>query len=415
MLTMSALPRLINCPASAVLARAENASAYADAGHDEHAELAQLDNLPPEYAHLVPADARSEVKVAYDVLARTGRIIGEGDGRGYGVLGPHEIPGSIDVLGVDDDTLVVLDWKTGYRDVDPVERNWQLWGYGLAAASALGKSKVRLVIVYTKSGRIDSVEIGALELADFAAQLAALHKRDAELRAQKSRGEALDTREGSWCRYCPSKHVCPSKNALLVQIAKVGLASEVVRKFAGPDGPTPEALIAFESVASEGLTVVGDAEMTPERARAAYEQFVRIEQIVADAKKRLDTYVTENGAIDLGNGRAYGRYHRNGRKQLDGDIAVQAIREVVGESAKEFETLAIERSTNQAAIERAAKKLAPGRGATKLKNAIIARIDALGGVSYGSDQYPIGEHKAEQSAALDVDYDAIDRQLKEAG
>lgn len=410
MITMSALPRLLNCPSSAVLSKAENASVYADAGHDEHAELAQLDSLPEEYAHLVPAGARSEVKVAYDVVARTGRIIGEGDGRGYGSLGVYEIPGSIDVLGIDGDIVVVLDWKTGYRDVDPAERNWQLWGYGIAAANALGKSQVRLVIVYTKTGRVDIAEIGALELADFAFQLAMLHEREAELRARKTRGELLDTKEGSWCRYCPSKHVCPSKNALLVQIAKVGLASEIVRSH----GVTPEAIESFEQVVGESLALLGDAAMTPDRARAAYHQFVRIEQIVADAKKRLDTYVDENGPIGLGDGRAYGRYVRKGRKQLDGDIAVQAIREVVGESAKEFEAMAIERSTTQAAIERAAKQFAPARGASKLKTAIVNRIDELGGVTYSNESMPIGEHAIDKSATRPaIDFDAVDKLLKE--
>jgi hypothetical protein len=386
MITMSALPRLLNCPSSAVLARAETASVYADAGHDEHADLAQLDELPSQYVHLVPSGARSEVKVAYDVVARTGRVIGEGDGRGYGVLGPFEIAGSIDVLGIDGDTVVVLDWKTGYRDVDPAHRNWQLWGYGLAAARALSKRNVRAIIVYTKSERVDTAEIGALELADFGARLARLHEMDADLRARRARGEVLDTREGSWCRHCPSKHVCPSKNGLLVQLAEKGLA------------------------------VIGDAAMTPERARAAYEQFVRVDQIVADAKKRLDTYVTENGPIDLGNGRAYGRYHRKGVKRLDGDKAVAAIRAVVGESAKEFEAMAIERSTSQAAIERACKALAPARGAAKLKAAVIAKIDELGGVSYGSDSYPIGEHPIEKSATQPaIDFEAVDKLLKDTG
>lgn len=412
MLTMSALPRLLNCPSSAVLARAENASVWADAGHLDHEELAELADPEHEFAHLLGAGARSEVKVAYDVIARTGRIIGEGGGRDYGVLGPFEIAGSIDALWVEGDTVVVLDWKTGYADVDPASRNWQLWGYALAACAALGKRQARVMVVYTKTARVDSYEIDAFELADFAARVAALHARVPELRAAKLRGEQLDTREGSWCKHCPSKHVCPSKNALLVQVAKVGLASEVVRKFAGPDGPTPEALTAFESVASEGLAVISDVEMTPERARAAYEHLMRIEQLVKDAKKRLDSYVTENGPIDLGNGRAYGRYAREGDRKIDAAKAMAAIREVVGEKAKEFESVAFERKTSQAAIERACKAVAGPRG---LKAKVLKRIEELGGISRPIE-YPIGEAPVEKfgEAPPTFDVDAVNQLLREA-
>jgi len=386
-LTMSALPRLLNCTASAVLSRAETASEWANSGNDEHEDLAELDDPEHEFAHLLPPGARSEVKVAYDVLARTGRIIGQGDGRGYGTLGPFEIAGSIDVLWLEGDTVVVLDWKTGYNDVDPAERNWQLWGYALAACAAFGKSRARVMIVYTKfkSARPDEYEIDALELADFASRLAALHTRVPELKASLQRGELLDTKEGNWCRHCPSKHVCPSKNGLLVQFAENGLA------------------------------VVGDAAMTPERARQAYEQFVRIDQLVADVKKRLNAFVIDNGPIDLGNGRMYGRYHRKGNEVLDGKAAVRAIREIAGESAKEFEAEAVEVSTSKAAIDRACKALNMPRG-TKPK--IERRIRELGGSTHKSDSMPIGEFDADRRTAAIIeplDFDDIDRRLKEAG
>lgn len=387
MLTMSALPRLLNCTASAVLARAETASPWADAGNDDHEDLADLGDPEHEFAHLIGAGAMSEVKVAYDVLARTGRIIGQGDGRGYGTLGPFEIAGSIDVLWIEDDTVVVLDWKTGYRDVDPADRNWQLWGYALAACAALGKRKARVMIVYTKfkSAHPDQHDIGALELADFAARLAALHTRVPELKAALNRGEQLDTREGSWCRYCPSKHVCPSKRGLLVQMATGGLA------------------------------VVGDTAMTPELARAGYEQIVRLEQLVDDARKRMNMYVDENGPIDLGNGRMYGRYARTGNEKLDGNVAAQVIREICGESAKEFEAMAIERKVTKSAIEDACKALNMPRG-TKPK--IERRIRELGGASRKADSFPYGEFNADRhdaAQAAPVDHDDIDRRLREAG
>jgi CRISPR/Cas system-associated exonuclease Cas4 (RecB family) len=376
MVTMSALPRLLNCTASAVLARAEVESAFAQAGNDDHEDLAELENPEHEFAHLLVKGARSEVKLAYDTLARTGRIIGEGGGRDYGPLGPFEIAGSCDVLWV-------VDVQTGHNDVDPASRNWQLWGYALAAARALGLSKARVIIVYTKTKRIDQHDLDFEDLATFAERLAKLHPRVAELHAIRKRGEQLDTFEGSWCRYCPSKHVCPSKNGLLVQIAERGMA------------------------------VPGDSDLsTMERRRAAYEQLVRLDQLVSDAKKRLQANVDEHGPIDLGNGMAYGRFAREGDRRIDPAIATKVIRKVVGESAKEFEAVAFERKTSQAAIERACKAIAGQRG---LKPKIMEAIEKAGGVKRPIE-YPVGEAPIEKFGELPpgLDTDEIDRLLRSA-
>jgi hypothetical protein len=129
-----------------------------------------------------------------------------------------------------------------------------MWGCALAACRALGRTRAILRIVYTaQNDRCDEHELDALDLAEFAGRLESVHVTIAALRAAKARGEVLDTREGSWCKWCPCKHVCPSKNALLAQVAEKGLA------------------------------VLGDAAMTPERARAGYEQIVRLEDLVRDA------------------------------------------------------------------------------------------------------------------------------------
>lgn len=386
MITASSLARLRNCPSSAVLPRAENFNQWAEAGHEAHEELAIFTEDHP-FAHLIPDGARAEVKLAYDVSTRAGRVIGEGGGRDYGTPGPFEIVGSTDVLGIDGDRVVVIDWKTGFADVEPAASNSQLWFYALAACRALGKSEAIVHVVYTQSKRVDSYEIDSLELAEFAVQLERLHMRVAQLTAVKRDGSPLETREGAWCKHCASKHVCASKNALLVQFA------------------------------SGGLAIVGDATMTPERAASAYEQLAKVDQLVRDAKKRLETYVDEQGPIALGEGRMYGRYVKNGNKRLDGRIAAQAISDVVGESAKEFATVAIEFSTSQAAIERAAKQFSEKRGAAKLKKAIVDRIGELGGVTYGADSMPIGEYMADRNESAErpaIDIAAVNAALESA-
>lgn len=383
MITASALQRLRNCPSSAVLPRAENHNVWAEAGHDAHEELAVFTEDHP-FAHLLPPQARAEVKLSYDVATRTGRIIGEGAGRDYGTPGPFEIVGSCDVLGVESDRVVIIDWKTGFADVEPAATNAQLWFYALAAARALGKSQAFIAVVYTQSRRVDSCDIDALELAEFASSLERLHAQVGERHVTRQRGEQLETREGSWCKHCASKPYCPSKTALLARLS------------------------------DPSLTVIGETAMTREKAAHAYEQIVRVEQLVKDARKRLETYVEENGPIDLGNGRMYGRYVRNGNERLDGDVAMQAIAEVVGESAKEFVSVAIERKTTKAAIERAAKQLGCKRGTAP---AVVRKIRELGGATHAADSMPIGEYVNGKDEAVElpaIDVGAVNKMLESA-
>lgn len=396
-LTMSALPRALNCDGSLVLPRAENQSEWADAGNDDHEELARQTisgTLPDRLARIVPPGARVEVKVAFNVVTGVGRVIGEGSGRGYGALGPFEIAGSIDVLGVaadDPECVVVIDWKTGHKEVDPSERNWQLWGYALTAARALGKSRARVSIAYTAmpGQPIDTYEIGTLDLAEFATRLAGLHMRQAKLKDKFKGGETPETREGNWCRHCASKSRCPSKVGLLVQVSERGLAA------------------------------IGSTDLTPERAREAHFEIERLDQLVKEAKQRREQYIDEHGPIDLGTGKLFGRVPRQGNRILDGSKAVQAIREVVGESAREFEAMAIERKTSQAALERAAKMLGvPGLSPAKVKAAILDRLDKLGGVTRGKDQMPLGEFLRPEGWSSErpaFDVAALDEALEKAG
>jgi hypothetical protein len=340
--------------------------------------------LPPELARHVPPAPRVEVKLVYNTATREARIIGEAADRNYGAPGPFDIFLSVDVLGVDGDAVIVLDWKTGQADVEPAATTGQLWAGALAACRALNRDRAIIKIVYTNQGaRCDQHEIDALELAEFAGRLERLHTTVAALRAAHKRGETLSTREGGWCKYCPAKPFCPAKNALVVQVA------------------------------TQGLAVIGDAELTPERARAGYEQLSRIEDLIRDARKRLEVYVDDNGPIDLGDGRFYGRYTRPGNERLSGDVAVVAIVDVVGESAREFETLAVERKVSKAGIDRAAKMLGCKRGTAP---AIVKRIRELGGASHAADTLPIGVFSREEPAEKPaIDVEAVNKLLSEVG
>ena len=386
MITGSALPRLLNCPASEVLPKAQNTSEFAAAGQDEHEDLARqtiAGDLPGHLARWVPAAPRVEVKLRYNAATREATILGDGADRNYGAPSPFDVFMSLDVIGVEGDAVIVLDWKTGAQAVESAKTNGQLWGGALAVSRALGKSRAIVRIVYTnQGGRCDEHELDALDLADFAGRLERLHVTVTRLQERYRNGEVLDTHEGSWCRYCPAIVSCPAKRALIVQMAEKGLA------------------------------VVGDSALTPERARRGYDEIVRVEQLVRDARKRLEMYVEENGPIDLGGGKMYGRYVRNGNERLSGDVAVKAIAQVVGESADEFAAVAIERRTTKAAIERAAKQVTAGRRGVAV--AVIKKIRELGGATHAPDSMPIGEYVRgeDEPAPASLDYGEIDRMLK---
>lgn len=389
MITASSLSRRLNCPSSDVLARAETSSVWADAGRIEHADLSHLDALPPELAALVPPNARSEVRLAYDVSTHKGRIIGEGEGRAYGNPGPFEIVGSADVIGIQKihdasgavECVVVIDWKSG-EPVEVAGENPQLNFYALAAARALGLRDAIVRIVYTRTGKVDEARLCGLDLASFGFRLAEMHRTIAARHAAAKRGETLSTVEGPWCKYCPSKHVCPSKNALLVQIG------------------------------SRGLAAAGDSTITKDRVTDAYRQIVAVENMLKDARARLVAFVDDNGPIDLGGGLMYGRVNRKGNEELSGEVAEQAIRDVVGENAREFAGIAIERSTTKAAIKRAAQATSTKGGASKLEAAVIGRIRELGGATHKASTRPLAEYRRDTDAPPQLPIDEINALLR---
>lgn len=382
----SSIARRRGCIGSSVLQRNENHSEWADSGHEEHDRLATdtlAGALPPELARWVPPNPRVEVKLAWDVFSGVGRILGEGAGRNYDGVQSTEIAGSCDVIAVVGEAVVIIDWKTGFADVEPAATNSQLWFYALAAARALGCSSAIIRVVYTKrDGWCDEHEIGPLELAEYASELQSLNGRIESARKAYRETRQVETNEGSWCKHCPSKSVCPSKNALLAQVA------------------------------SRGLAIIGDTAMTPERAAEAHREIERFESLLNEAKKRRDAWVTENGPIDLGDGRMYGRFVREGKRKLDGKLALAVIRETCKPEVAEE---AVELAVTQAGLKRAIEKFEGPKGADKRVKEIVTALEKRGGVKRGVE-YPIGEFPAgKHEPAPLIDVTEIDRMLKEAG
>jgi len=393
-ITASALPRVAACPGSVALSKAHTQNQNTADGTVRHAAVEEavlegrLDDIPAKVREFIDEGAvvTPEVVVYYNWRTGAARQTGRGESaRAYDV-GEDEIPGTIDLLIVGR-RLVVVDYK-GHEDVGTPEEHEQIMLYAVAAARIHGFTEVTVVVAYIGAGvedaRVVPVVVDCLELAASRAKLT----RIMEAAEAQSRKAVPDVHESRHCKYCPSKSVCPSKVGLLVQVA------------------------------TKGLAVIGDTTMTTERAAEAYREIERIEQLVKDARKRLEVYVDEQGPIDLGNGRAFGRYRRPGNEKVNGAIAVQAIRDALPLDAEAFIEAATERTTSKTAIERAAKALYPARGMpTKVTRAVLARARELGGIT-AADTFPLGEFAVDRQQAVEkeaIDTDAVDRLLTAAG
>ena len=166
-LTASGLWRSELCPASSVLPEGPKRK-YRDAtkGTKEHA------------AFPAPPGAIKEPAFAYSVLTGLSRHIGNDIGREYGPLDEGEIPGSLDLLTVEADRVLVQDIKTGvgYMQAEPAI-NPQLQLQAIAAATFHGKQKALVQLVYTKTGEVKEAEFDALDFAAIHERLATIYDR----------------------------------------------------------------------------------------------------------------------------------------------------------------------------------------------------------------------------------------------
>lgn len=136
------------CPASCVLP-AGPPRRYKDAedGQDEHRRLEKA----------APPGSIPEAKFALNVLSGEARFIGIGSDRAYGPLSEGEIAGTADVLFVNDDHLLMQDYKTGtgYAEqmagvFDKPKDNLQFGHNALCASLVHDRPFVIFQALYTK-------------------------------------------------------------------------------------------------------------------------------------------------------------------------------------------------------------------------------------------------------------------------
>lgn len=374
--TASSLPRAFACLASIVHPRSEFRTKWADLGKERHkvdenaVNQGDLSTLPAALSDLIVGmDVRSEVAMAFNASTRTARILGYGVDRDYGVMQPFETPGTCDLLAVGNGRVIIGDRK-GWEEVDHPSENRQTLFYALCAAIIYSVTEVT-VCIYGEVGEPRWAVLDWLELQNFADELKALHIK--AMAAQ--RVPRVHEREGEHCTYCHAFENCSKQQSTAIDVA----SGEAELRLTG--------LLNLDDDETAGkLYVFG------QKLHALQKRFAA--RIYARAAQRPIPVPNSDGLV-------FGKRLKPGNRTLDPDKATAAIREILGlrsfpvDKIEEFESIAFSKETSQAAIERAAKQLAPKGGIGKLKEQIVDRIGELGGIARGTTE-SFEEYKPEQ-------------------
>jgi hypothetical protein len=387
--SMSGLERASICPASQVFPHEEVAHGglWQGRGNVLHAFLKNVPAMGVEAAlDLVPAEFRvacakvdvelletmqegafaQEVAFGLDIYEGTARELKRGAERAdaYADRRPGELVGTVDVVGVAEDAVVVYDYKTGYRFFDVVERNWQLLAYAIAAALTYGKQRAHLAIIRVPEHGEPYFIRGTLEAADLRNGLEALRQLNeeiAELRLRRIAGERVQQVTGEHCKFCPAVAACPS----IARLQRRLTSTRGLRLPPLDAASAPQYLEAFE------------------RGRFALEQL----------GSKLKAYAALH-PIELPDGYRFGTYPRrkasiNVNKALpilealmDGEAALASVKEY--------------RAITMGKLEDAIRELRKRRKGVKQgkkKKEVLAALGEAGAIKI-TTTYPVGVHKA---------------------
>lgn len=253
MITGSGFERAEKCPPSTFLPHVKSdPSVHAKAGAAVHRYLclvsevgaeAALELVDKEFRHICEAIDLStlphaspegwafEVAFAWDPARDTARELYRGSGeRDYGDVEEHEVPGTADVIGLsDEDTVVVLDLKNGWRRLGAPGESLQLGFYAVAAARTTGATRAIVGWVRLSDGtpKYEWAELDAIDLDAMAERLKAVLQFAAEEKADVTK---LELHEGDHCTYCPAFLQCPAKVTLLRELLALPEQSKVIPK-----------------------------------------------------------------------------------------------------------------------------------------------------------------------------------------
>jgi hypothetical protein len=316
-LTASRIELASKCPGSQAHEHVATTSEAAERGTQIHEYIAALVQdeecpLPPDHQaasicrgldrqELVEAarlDASGDLYTEIGLYLSPTSITGvpgeagvlEGDyHRDYSGAPEGSIPGTADVVAVEDVRVVVSDWKTGSGEVPHPADNYQLRFLGLAAARAFERDEAVIQV-----GRIATD--GSVELRSATLEAVDLEATDKELariirRVQQARAGEPVYWEGSHCKHCPALPSCPAIS---------GSAQAIL------EGP-PEELTPKK--AAELWSQLQAVEAAAKHTRQALQEFVYARPVPTSEGKQLKVVETRRENIDSSKAFAILREH----------------------------------------------------------------------------------------------------------
>lgn len=283
---------------------------------EEHREECAAIDLP-ELADALRVEAESAY--AWDWTTDQSVHLGENIGRAY-PAGTAAIAATADLVVHERHRCRIIDYKTGRAELTPARDNGQLAALALAVARyhRLTEVQVELWRLRDDGGwHCDVATLDALELDSWAARLS---QRMRELLAH---GAAPDLRTGPHCGYCPSRHHCPARTALLRATIEQGSQ--------------------------------GPVELSRETAGTAWVLLERLEEAAEQLRRELEALASE-APLALPDGRQVALQAQS-REHIVGEVAAQILPELIG---SEVANRVIKRSTSvtQADLKRALGKQA---------------------------------------------------------
>lgn len=227
------------------------------------AEPPGLDTLPPDEARRLEAMAghavrwldehkklgwRAEQAFAWEPSTDVGRELPRKTHRDYSDATATELCGTADIVAIDGESVIVLDWKTTSDGAPEVDARDQLEGLALMAARAWGYDSARIVTLKVTEHGVEPIEhepldvFGLAEVAD-------------RIRTDLARVATAEPVDGEWCRgrYCKALAACPKTTAIVEQIIPADALARKEWRFT-PQIESPdhlERLLAMLPIATE--------------------------------------------------------------------------------------------------------------------------------------------------------------------
>lgn len=362
--TGSGVGRAIECPGSTALPRVERTSgAPAERGDAAHTFIAAAKEVGREkalelvhkrwrpYCESIPLEKlnldsfRPEVAFAYNPITRTSRILGQNIQRRYVEHGGDpstEIFVTPDGIGLTEDAVYVVDWKSGFAQVASPEDSWQMKTGSVAVATYFQRRIALADVTRLREGGkkpwVESYVFDGIALDDAADQMAAAMPSWQEAYEQVQRGERPRIVAGEHCGYCQCVADCPATSGLIQRFAAIAYGNE-------------------QPPAVGDLTPWIVSRLTPDRARQTRELLVQLKSVTAQVENALKDYSTAQ-PFPMGGGKVYGP--RSVEKEALDPSVVWAVLKFHG--GEELAKLAVSMEATKTGLKEAARELAATKG-----------------------------------------------------